>query len=377
MLLKTREHWIKPTVVIITFLFICASTKYLFIPVVFVIPLFLLTKSFADRNSEIKKAGIFSFLALAFTLAALLAYQNYKRLSRPVTSTGRGFFANHLLAAFPFMPASFLKVDTIGLIFPLQPWVQVMVFRIYQAIHVLFIVFALTWAFLIITRKRFRNLSLTDSFFYLSLLISLAITLTLMILSITVAKEETEQGGFWTYLEEPRYYGLSNILIHLGVFVFYQYYRRRHSSLFKCVFYFFVLLLLPEFFRGALFEIRRLINLGKEQYSWQVEYQIQKYAAEIIKKELQKQPEENIVVAGSSPYMNEESHQLYSHTPILNNIYKINDLATVNTKKNVLLLVILRDDAFHDFQPFLSMKEKEFAGHFNIFSFYTVNVSPH
>jgi hypothetical protein len=377
MLLKSNQHWAKQTVGITISLLICASIKYLFLPVVFVIPLFLVTKGLADKNVFIKKAGIFSFLVLAIILAGLLAYQKFISGSATyITSQGRGLFINHILAAFPFIPASFIKLDTLGLMFSRQPWVEVVAFRIYQGIQLLFIVFVLIWILLTITRNRFKDLSLTDSFFYLAFFVSLAITLVLLILSITVAKEETEQGGFWTYLEEPRYYGLPNVLAQLGVFVFYQYSRNRSPRFFKYVFYFMILLLLPEFFRGALFELRRLIYFGKEQYSWQVELQIQKYASEVIRKELQKRPDELVVVTGSSDYMNNRI-SLYSHIPILIDVGKINDLATVNTKKSILLLIALRDDALPVFQQFLSMKERDFAGHFNIYSFYTVHVSPH
>ena len=375
LLLKSGTHWVKKTGGIIFLLFMCASIKYLFIPVVFVIPLFLVWKGIADKRLEVKKAGIYSLLILAFSLAALLAYQ--KLISGSATyiaSPERGLFLPHLLAAFPFIPASFIKLDTIGLIF--TPWIEHLVFRFFQCLHLLLLFFCLFWVFQVLVKKKIKQLSLADSFFFLAFFTSLTITIVLIILSVSVAREVTEQGGFWTYVEEPRYYGLPCVLIHLGVFVFYQNYQRSSSRYFKIIFFALIIFLLPEFFRGVYFESRRIMNFKKEKYSWQMELEVQKFADEIIKKALQKQPAENIIVAGSSTYINNRV-SLYSHIPILKDVYKINDLATLNTKKKVLILIILREDALPDFQRFISMKEKEIAGHINIFSFYTVYVSPH
>ena len=83
-----------------------------------------------------------------------------------------------------------------------------------------------------------------------------------------------------------------------------------------------------------------------------------------------------MVLAGSSPYMNNRVC-LYIHIPLLKDVGKINDLESLNTKTSVLLLVMLREDARADFEPFLSPGEKKEAGLMEGFYFYTVYVEPH
>ena len=68
---------------------------------------------------------------------------------------------------------------------------------------------------------------------------------------------------------------------------------------------------------------------------------------------------------------------VYSHTPVLNEVEKINDLSLLHTQKPVLLLIMLNENSVRDFQPFLSGPGKELAGYADGFYFYTVYVIPH
>jgi FlaA1/EpsC-like NDP-sugar epimerase len=221
-------------------------------------------------------------------------------------------------------------------------------------------------------KRGIKNISLLGDFLYLLFFISLSITILLIVLSLRVAKE----NNVWTYIEEPRYFGLSVVLLQLAAFIAWQNYYKKQSRILKYVFYTVVLLLLTEMIHGVYFNAKRLINYNKEVYGWQHDFRFQQFAQEIIQKEQQKKPIENIVLACSSPYMNNRI-SLYSHIPVLKEIDKINNLSSLNTKTSVLLLVVLREDALKDFAPFLSLKEKEDAGHFAGFYFYTVYVEPH
>ena len=197
-----------------------------------------------------------------------------------------------------------------------------------------------------------------------------------MILSIRVAEEEILPDYLWTYVEEPRYYGLAAVLIHLGVFVLYQYYRPKRSRFLKYLICFLIFSLIPEFFRGVIFDLNRIAHFKKEEYSWQWENRLQKYAASVTKNAQQKWHAEKVIVTGSSYYVNNRV-VLYSHVPPLLAADKINDLSILNTKAPVLILVILYEKDFANFQPFLSSKEKEDAGSLNGYYYYTVYVKPH
>lgn len=374
LVLKKGKSSIQITTAIIIFLFLTGFIKYLFIPVVFVIPVFLFLKGYGENRKAVKKTGIISFIFLAFSLIGVLLYQKYTGGSAIyISEPTRGFFPGNLLVAWPTYPASFIKPETLAM---LLPGIQTSALRIFQCIHI--ILFGAAFIFILrrINKSGFKGLSTTDSFFYLAFFLSVAITFLLMFLSLRVAKEESFQGYWWTYVQEPRYYGLVNVMLQIAAFLLYKYYRLNQSGFIKYVFMGLLLLMIPEAFRGIIFTANRITNVNREEYSWQFERSIQQYADAIIQKEKKMYPGENVVVTGSS-YYTYYRVGIYSNIPSLTEPTKINDLSSLNSKKPTRLLIILLEKDFPDYQPFLSAKEKELAGYFRGFYFYTTHVNPH
>ncbi|HEX7903004.1 MAG TPA: hypothetical protein VF487_03915 [Chitinophagaceae bacterium] len=244
--------------------------------------------------------------------------------------------------------------------------------RIFQVIHLFTFFIIFLYGLWLVYKNRFKKLSATSTFFYLSFFVSLSITLLLMMLSVRVAKED----GWWTYVQEPRYYGLIILLIQLSFFIIYQYDSGRFKKYTRYIFIIFLVLMLPDMFRGITFSAKRIVHYKKEEYSWQTELKIQQYADSIIKKEKIKYSVAHAVLTGSSDYMNNRVC-LYSHIPQMDSLDKINNLSSLNTKTPILLLVMLRQDVLPAFQAFLNQTEKEVAGNFYGFYFYTVYVKPH
>jgi len=188
-------------------------------------------------------------------------------------------------------------------------------------------------------------------------------------LSLTIEKED----GYWTYVQEARYYGFPVILIQLSFFTYYYY--KKTVKIIKYAFLFGLLLMLPDMFRGIFFSASRIINFNKETPSWKIEYNLQQYAEAAIQKAKEKYPVKNVILAGSSDYVNNRI-SVYSRIPQMKNIETLNYPAELNTKTPTLILVVLRNDALPVFRPFLDYPNKEVAGYVNGFYFYTVYVAP-
>lgn len=375
-LLKTKKNLLRNTALLTAFLFAGAAIKYLFMPAAFVIPLFLFFTGWADGDKLKKRAGLYSFLILAIMVVLLLFYQ--KTISGSATyisSTGRGFFPKNLLETYPTFPASFLKPDTILLLINEKEETGKLVYSIYQGIYILILVFLIIVLIRQLVTRRFKKMTLIQNFFYISIFLFFSIIFLLAILSLVVEKEEIFPWLLWTYIQEARYHGLPNVLMHISVFAFYQYYKRNHTVFFKYSFYFFTLLMIPETMRGLNFNINRIRNFKKEEYSWQYESRVQQYADSIIKKEKSTSNIEKAIVTGTSYYMNHRV-VINSHVPLFEDIYKVNDLSSLNTGQPVFLLVILDIKALPGFLPFLSRKEVKTVGNFDGLGFYIVHLSP-
>ena len=373
LLFKTDKHpGLKLSGIIISLLF-CATTKYLYMPVVFIIPIFFIIKGLADKDLQVKRAGYISLLVITGILGALLLYQ--KAISGSavyITEPTRGFYPENLYSQYPVIPASFINPETIDLIFYKIEKTAPSIYYIYQWVNLIIAFFIVIYGIITIYKKGFRQLTLASIFFFLTFFISVAILILLLLLSITVAKEK----DVWTYVEEARYYGLITVLLQLSIFIFLKYQYKNLGKYLIYGFCFTLLLMLPDMFRGIIFSANRILKYKKEEASWQVELKFQQYAEDIILREKNINGTKNAVIAGSSLYINKRI-SLYSHIPMMTEVLKINDLSSLNTKTSVLLLIVLRDDALQAFQPFLLLKEKKEQGQFNGFHFYTTYVTPH
>jgi hypothetical protein len=368
LLLKKEKSSVKMLVGIILPLFLCGLIKYLFIPVAFVIPVFLLLKGYGDRNRLLKRTGLLIFFLTGAGLAGLLLYQKLVSGSAAyISEPTRGFFPGNLNNAYPFIPASFINPDSFSLLFSSHPSLLQLSFRVLQVLHIVLLLAGIIYMLRRLTRQGFKNIPLVSSFFYLVFFLSLAITLLLTLLSLRVAREENIPGHWWTYVEDARYYGLITVLVQLSVFVLYQ---LRSSTILK---YALIVLLLPEMFRGMVFDAKRFILFNKESYSWQTELHLQQYADAIIQKEKVLANANPVVVTGSMYYLNYRV-SLYSHVPVMSQSPVINDLSQLKTKNPVSLVVILAEKDLAGYNAFLVNKEKKLAGYLNGFYFYTLHV---
>lgn len=370
--LKGALSWQKASVVLGVLLLVLASFKYSFIPALFVIPLFLYVKGWANNNSAEKKVGLYSLLIVVVGLSSILLYQkSISGSAAYVTDAVTGFFPQNLLTTFPFISDAFLKSGTVGQLLKAQYGIGSTVFIGLQLLHLALGLIAIVYMANKIKRQGMKKLTSVDSFFYLAFFVSLAIFGLLLTLSLRIAKD-TEN---WTFIQEGRYYGVASVFVHLAFFVVYQHYRNQFTPLLRSLFYMLFLLLFVEGCRGVFFTFNRVRYFGKEEYSWQYEDRLQKYADAVIQKAKQQYKVNKVAVAGSSYYYNHRVH-LYSHVPMMHDAQTINDLSTLQTKEPVILLVMIHELKKSQFQSFLAQKEGQSVGNFDGHSFYTVYVTP-
>lgn len=368
--LKTQQHSVKKIGIASACLLICAFIKYLLIAVVFVVPAYFLTKGFFTNDRKLKKGGFISFSILFVGIASLLLYQkNVSGAAAYVSEPAGGFSPQNLLDAYPLFPAALLNPDTFGLLTN-NAAAPSFIFRLYQLIYLPAIAFLIFGVSGFVKSLR-QEIPLKKAYFYLSVFAFIALFGVLAILSLFIAKGEESPGRWWTYVQEPRYYGPLVVLMQLALFIYYA--AAKHKA--KTLLYFLFLLLAVETTRGIIFSLNRIQLFNKEEYGWHYEDRFQKYADSILQTAEKKFSVKNAVVTGSSYYMNNRVC-LYSRVPALSNASMINQPSVLQTKRPVLLLAIIRKNDFPAFQSFIS-EQKEIAGKFDDFYFYTVYVQPH
>lgn len=340
-------------------LLVCGALKYLFIPMVFVPPFYLLIKGIVQRKYIFKKTAIIAFIIICAGLSILFIYQLNRSGSVAYVSSGRtGFFPQNLLNVYPFIVAAFINPATITTLFSTYYHASPL-FAIIQFFNILLFILV-CYSLIRIFIKRKLPWLVSQDFYVFSVLVSLSLLLLLASLSLRISTTEELPGNWWTFIQEPRYYGLPIVLIQLTAFILLSESATKLRRRWRYIFYVLFTFLLLETLHGIVFSTHRLFKLHREEYSWQADLHFQKYADQLIRN-LRREYNLPIVVYASSYYMANRVG-LYSHVPIL----YINS-GRLNTTKPVILLEILnKADALKS----TSFTKSRTAGYYNGLYFY-------
>ena len=371
LLLKTNSKWIFRISLISFILILCGFIKYLFYPVVFVIPFFLIAKGLIDKLPHLKKAGYISFTLVAIALASLLLYQkSISGTAGYISQPERGFFSENLSHAYPFIPGSIINPESITKVLSSSKTAEANLFSLFQVVHILSIAAIIICIFLWIRKKGIRKLSLINSFYTISILISFVIAALLTILSLTVAKEEINPGVMWSYIEDARYHGLITVLFQMCLFIIIHQLTIADSRKWKLVPILILLLLIPETFRGMLFDANRISKIRTEEYSWQQELNLQKYADAIIAEKRKSVTFTHTVVTGTSYYMNYRVC-IFSDAFYLKNTKVVYEEQGLKSAANVLLLFIIEINKVEAQKLSIEKGKFDYEGSFKGYSFYS------
>jgi hypothetical protein len=371
-MIRENSHPLRNITIVVIILFICAATKYLFIPVIFIVPLFLYLNGRWNSNVYLRKAGILSFFILLVAIGTLLAWQKMISGSAAhISQPGSGFFPEHLADAYPFIPAAFLQPESIGILAGASSEPGTLVYRIFQLIHLLLGILVIFSLVRYLRVKKVHTISLSGRHLILTAGICLIIVGLLSALSLFVPMEQILPGWYWTYVGEPRYYGLAIILLQLALIILISSSGYSPSKKFRTFLMLLLAFLFLEMARGLLFTGKRLANYGQEEYHWQYEYRFQQYADSVLQHA--RNNDMPAAVTGSSHYMNNRV-SLYSNIPVLNQNALLNDLAALQAKSPMLLLVIIHEKEFTNFKSFTSTQLP--VGQYEGYYFFTLYVKP-
>ena len=371
-LIQSQKNYLQLSFGIVILLFLTGIIKYLLIPIIFIVPILMYLTANADRNYDLKKSSTYIFSFLVISICSLLFWQKMNSGAATYISSGeRGFFPENILGSYPAIPASFINTETVSMALGNHATTQLTIFRLFQLLHFGTFLFACIFFIRFVFTHGFQNISIKKYFFTTTFLISAAIIGLLTFLSLFVGKEENYPGHWWSYVDEPRYYGALIILSQLSCFVFYA--AKTNTNKKYRIFIFVVFLLLSvETFRGFIFTARRVINAGKETYSWQQEKEIQDYADAIINNQLQKNPGYKAVVTGSSYYIFYRVG-MNSKIPVMIETTPLKKMSNLTSKKPVLLFIITTDGDEIDFNLY---NQTTIIGKNGDYNFYMLKIEP-
>jgi hypothetical protein len=369
---KYKIHFVGITAALV----LSASFKYLYIPIVFILPLFLFGVGALKRNSYLKKSSLLSFIILGVVIGSLLFWQKYSLGNFAyVQQNERGLYPENLARFHAFIPSAIVKPESLSILSSSGFFTSIIFQKILQGFHVLSLIFLGIYIFYKEKKTALKSAFSPYKFFMASFIIAVILTLLLGALSLFVKEETWANGETWTYIQEPRYYALVHILLLISLFVWYGYKRTTAMKKPGLIFFILIVLLLPETLRGTIFAVKRIRNFSSEEYIWQNELKFQKFTASLIEKEKQSKRIDKIVLSGSSDWMNWRA-SLYTEYPIFADVFRVNDLTSLKTSKPVILFYILRDSEIPYLQPFINSASQYKVGSYANYQYYSIPIYP-
>lgn len=365
---KTRYVWLASL-----FLVFSASLKYLFFPLVFIVPVFLLIYGWQVPSAAIRRPAVIMLILVTAGVGTLYLYQQaVSGAGTYISAPGRGFFPEHLLRLHPFFPGAVITPNTVRKI-PGGHSGQLM--DLLRILHLIILLVLLLLALRSYRRSGFRSMSLQKVFIFLSLALSLGIVAELTALSLLVDKELIPPDRWWTYVEDARYYGLGDILVHLCLFIISYQYRNTFSGFLRISIRLLPFLLLPEAARGLLFTANRVTRLNQEKYYWKSEQSFFGFGARCAEQRLQETGTQRLVVTSSVYYGTYRASQQLT-APVLEQSTALNEPGQLKTSEPVVILAIIRNDQAPAYARFINTPGTRLAGERNGFYFYTLYVAP-
>ena len=374
-LLSSKKRNTSYTAGLIVTLLAAGFFKYLYILPALCVPVYIILKGYWSSNRSILKSGLISFLILILVFGSFLLLQRMETGNAAyIKSTARGFYPENLKAFFPFVSGSFMRPDTLQSFLNLNSETENIVFNSFQIISLAGLLLILFIFLKSNPIKRIRESNLLNDFFQLALFISLPVLAILTYLSLRVGKEIFDFGN-WTYVQEPRYFGIAILLIQLSLFAVLHYCQKTELKKLRLLFLFFLLFMIPDFARGVFFTLNRVKNFNSETYGWQQELAFQKKADSIIRQLASKNPADQIVLTGTSDWMTNRA-ALYSRQPVFSEVQQIRAPESLKTTHPVTMVAIIKDEDKSSYQSFISLPTVKYEGEEFGFGFYSYRLVP-
>ena len=284
--------------------FIPGFLRYMFIPIAFVIPLYLSMTGYVTRNRNIMKGGMISLTITSLSVTALLLFQSSTTGSATfINTSGKGFFPANLLEFYPVIIGAFANLTFI------YSFLANTGFK-YGAFHIVaFIsncILLLTLGFYYV--KTFltnisKPLTTAQHFIFIGGAISLLITILLIAFSLHY-KALIRPNDNWTFVQESRY--MAFITMFLQMFVFICLFRNgvwRKNVMLKTTAYIIAFLLIIETLHGIYFTGKILIT-DKTYFHPDKNYMLQKEFIEDFVKDNKPNSRQLVFTSDEKTYLN-------------------------------------------------------------------------
>ncbi len=370
--LKPETKKNKSAIWIVLSLYVCCSLRYMYIPVVLVLPAYVIVAGILNANKVFVKRGIQMLTGLAVLIGCLLLFQKMSGGSATyLYPIEKGFYPENLLETFPY-----LYTTVAGSALPALLMNQIAVAddgaftRFFIYTHLVLLGLFFLWLFKWAIKKKGRASGLYDHYTYLFFLSSFAVIAILFYLSLAYTRLPLGNGLFWTYVSEPRYFAAPVFLFQLWLFLtVYHAYKSKKLSRGLAI-----LILLPVFIsslHAVLYTGKKIAGGNKNFFQRQGLVDLES-CRRLFHQFVVGNPGKNIVCASGDPMFNNFA-SLWEGVPGLYDYQQLNNLPLKSSKPTVVFVAV-KDWYAKSLDTFMNNPGKKFVGQVNEWIFYSIDV---
>jgi hypothetical protein len=347
--------------------------RYVFFPVSFVTPVFVLWNGWHKKDKQVLKHGMI-ILAFAMLSTVMLLYVQvpYSKTTSYIAVAERGIYWANLLKLYPFLFSAFLTLD-----FYLVQAGQLTGFSYEQLlqmlrwINIVLLSFVLIRFFYFSFKKGWLINSPWQAFVLIGGSIGLSTLAVITFMSLTHSGHfNLAQGFIWTYVSEERYFILTEFIISTIV-IGWLFIDKAHTFKIKGLLKFiFLLIAFIEIFHTGYF-LEKKFTLDRRRFPYIAS---QKHKINAIEDliALNKKKNIDVVVAGS---LNMANRSILAGGKGLLEFPELNFLE-IHAAKPTLLIAIIKKNECPFYQSFLSKPGVQLISVMNDCYFYSYYVAP-
>ena len=326
--------------------FLPALFRYMYLPVVVLIPFLVFCFGIYSKNKHLKITGLKLTVATVFFLMlvyALTASVNGNAIY--LYNVGRGFYFDQLIHWYPFIPGSFINIDFASQLASRIPGINYS--QVFSFLEILNVTCYVLLTLLLIRYFIFNNSKqhLSRQFIFIASGSVISVIIILMLAYLSFTYKAQDWGEYqWTYNKEIRYFAFLYVFILLAFFVTTYYYPavfKKWSV--KIVAFVIILSIVTESLHGVYYNAKIIIGSEDQDYIRNGDKNYRSFST--IISDLKKQhPGVQIMVCSPD--------QFYLHTAAQLDCKSIFDYANLNkadirtNAKSILILAVHVSDTW-------------------------------
>jgi hypothetical protein len=373
--LRSSTKTITASTLIVLLLFGCCLLRYMYFPVVLLIPAYVIWCGRDAKDKLLTRCGVYMIVLLATLIGSLMILQGVNTGAGVyVVPLERGFYPAHILKTTPFLISSAGNFGVSAILLDRATGIgmekiQAVFISVHLALFVLLGLLSLKWA----KQKKFRANSISDHYTYLLILTTLGIVAVLTYLSLTYATILLGSGTNWTYLMESRYFAAPVFLFQLWLVVTVEK-NVRTGRLRKLFGVFLVLPLIISLLHAMYFTGKKIAG-GNKNFLQREELVTLQLCEEFLHRFVIEKNGANIICASGDPMFNNYA-SIWENIPGLYDYRNLNNPERLIAEKPTIILVPVKSWHAKNLESFLNNPKRKYAGSVRDWQFHYIEVVP-